>query len=99
MAKPAQQIELPPPKHVHPLEIGHWYDETRHKPGLFLPLSVLWVISSIADRDGVANMEHIKSVVVNQTVLFEALNILGVLGYIRNEHAHIRIIHTPASKA
>lgn len=97
MAK--QQPLDPPPRHTHPTTLVGWYEEARHKPGLFMPLSVLWVISSIADRDGVAGMEHIKSVVVNQTVLFEALNILGVLGYIRNEHARVVINHTPASKA
>lgn len=91
-------IELPPPKHVHPTSIVGWYAETKYKPGLVLPLSMLWVMSELADRDGVVPIEALRRE-VSPNVVDEALTILKTFGYIRVDFAVVTITRLPTSKA
>ena len=94
--KPAIKLELPPPKHTHPSTIAGWYAETRYKPGLVLPLAVLWILSEFADRDGVVNVERAKQE-LSPNVFDEALTILKTFGYIRVEFAAVTIARLPTS--
>ena len=89
-------IDLPPPKHVHPSTIAGWYANTRYKPGLVLPLAVLWILSECADRDGVVDVERAKRE-LSPNVFDEALTILKTLGYIRVDFAAVTINHLPTT--
>jgi hypothetical protein len=100
MKTPQRQQSLPeePPKHQHPTSTRGWYAEARFKPGMVLPLTVLWVLSEHADANGLARIEDVKKE-INHSILYECLNYLTSLGRVRLVGVDVQILTTPATKA
>lgn len=99
--KPTRQQSLPeePPKYQHPISTKGWFAEARFKPGMVLPLTVLWVCSEHADANGLARIEDVKKE-INHSILYECLNYLTTLGRVRLVGVDVQILTTPAmSKA
>lgn len=94
MTKTPKPAEPTPVQPTAPSMRG-WYAQTKHKPGLVLPLAILAVIAELCSATGVCTVADLYAE-VHTGVATDAIHTLKALGYIATDGVTITITQRPA---
>lgn len=89
--KPAEPVPVQPT----PPSLRGWFAQTKHRPGLVLPLAVLALIDELCSVNGVCTVADLNHE-VHSGVATDAIHTLKALGYIRTDGITITIQQRPA---